>query len=277
MPCFLSRVRGTHQPPAVGGAFGAPFAGSECPPGLRGFGDVAVLPAGALCIRTGSAGVRGPPRGALRGPSPRSRRHRAGPQTAGRQLPPSATRWRHEAAVRLRGRRRRPASPGGPGMERSRPRAAAAGPREGAPRPPTPAAPSGRCAPGAPRPSDLPLGRSDRAPRGTLSQALPEPRNRGPAPLRPQPCVRPCAPGTGARPPRGSPREAPASRARAARTLTAGGRGAPVTAPRGSVLLGRGAATCPVTVRGLSPPGLAGGQRGRRGWDSGAASARARR
>lgn len=153
-------------------------------------------------------------------PAPGPRRHRAGRRTAGRQLPPSATRWRHEAAVRLRGRRRGPASPGGPGMERSRPRAAAAGPREGAPRPPTPAAPSGRCAPGAPRPSDLPLGRSDRAPRGTLSQALPEPRNRGAAPLRPQPCVRPCAPGTGARPPRGCPQEAPASRARAARTLT---------------------------------------------------------
>lgn len=252
-----------------------------------GLGTSRSRPLGALCIRTGSAGVRGPA-------TPRSRSARpAGGSARPQPLVPAVT-----------------APDGGQRDGSSRLR-----PRGGATRPP-----SGSAGGDADRPRPEVQGWSGADPGPQLrdpARARPAPQPRQlraadarPAPHAPATCpwgevtaprAAPCrrrspSPGTGARRPsvpspasaparlrrgRAHPAAAPGRRRRPRRGLLgpspAGGRGAPVTAPRGSVLLGRGTATCPVTVRGLSPPGLAGGQRGRRGWDSGAASARARR
>lgn len=134
------------------------------------------------------------PRGALRGPSPGS------PPSPRRAADSGTAAPAFGHAVAPRGHRPAPRAETQTGLaRRSRdgaeqtPGRSCWTPRGRAP-PPNPGSSERQMRARRPTPQRLPLGRSDRAPRGTLSQALPEPRNRGAAPLRPQPCVRPCTP-----------------------------------------------------------------------------------
>lgn len=244
------------------------------------------------CVGLGTSRSRPPGRCAFARAAPECGDHRGGlcaaPAPGPAVTPPGRRQRDGSSRLRPRGGATRPPS-GSAGGDADRPRPEVQGwsgadpglqlrdPARArpAPQPRQLRAADARPAPHAP--ATCPWGEVTAPRAAPCRRRSPSPGTGAQRPSVPSPASAPARLGRG----RAHPAAAPGRRRRPGRGLLgpspAGGRGAPVTAPRGSVLLGRGAATCPVTVRGLSPPGLAGGQRGRRGWDSGAASARARR